>query len=105
MHIDARTPGQEIRGVLFSLPARVVRLVHDKAFLKRFANYLFDLTHTLLAFRRTDKVNYPESSYIGWFPYWFSEGAFEPLEALTALGRKRRTDWELFQSKPFRKLL
>lgn len=61
----------------------------------------FDLTHELLAFKRTQNFDWFESSCVLCFPHSFTEGIAGRVEAFTALGLKQGTGGELLRSETF----
>lgn len=57
--------GRVVRGVFISFPSPVKCPVDDITFRKLFDDLSFELTHTLPAFRRTQEVDWSESSCVG----------------------------------------
>lgn len=56
-----------------------------------FDNSSIDLANALLAFKCTQKMEWSESSCLGWFLYCFAKRAIEGDKAFATLGQKRGT--------------
>lgn len=81
-----------------------MRPVNDKAFLRQFDESSFEMNHSLLTFKRSQKVDSSDSFCLQCFPNAFAEGAVDINKPIAVLGRKRRGNGEALSSETLRKV-
>lgn len=91
---SSRIRARDAHGVFFSLPPRVLRVVNDKSFYRLLRDFSFELVHTLLVFRHSQKVDWSHSSRLRWLSYAFAKVVVAAIKPFTVIGQKGGVDGE-----------